>query len=249
MSLPGRFARDVPHRSGRYTDATNREVPPLLWGALLPSYPLSQYTHNTYKNVSPSRVLCRRSKHVWQIGRHVEAFRLRGGPPPPGPAERSARSLCCGEGRAQGALRATAVPLAHALARRASCAAATACRTARASRGLDPRASISQITFPAEAKAAHAGGFDMALANFGAPKYGGTLRFDTRGRGSCTAWVGPPSPALLPPGLCPPCQRPARPPRHPRPLPAGAGWCMWTPRMDRITSARLPASTRARTLR
>ena len=34
-----------------------------------------------------------------------------------------------------------------------------------------------QISFPAEAKAKYAEGFDMALANFGAPLYGGALMY------------------------------------------------------------------------
>lgn len=32
-----------------------------------------------------------------------------------------------------------------------------------------------QISFPPDAKTKYASGFDMALANFGAPKYGGAL--------------------------------------------------------------------------
>lgn len=32
-----------------------------------------------------------------------------------------------------------------------------------------------QITFPPDAKSKYPGGFDMALANFGSPKYGGAL--------------------------------------------------------------------------
>lgn len=34
---------------------------------------------------------------------------------------------------------------------------------------------ILQISFPPEAKSKYPGGFDMALANFGAPIYGGAL--------------------------------------------------------------------------
>ncbi len=35
-----------------------------------------------------------------------------------------------------------------------------------------------QIRFPDDARQAHSSGFDMYLANFGAPKYGGELRLD-----------------------------------------------------------------------
>lgn len=49
-------------------------------------------------------------------------------------------------------------------------------RTFFVSRGsLKHYINLLQITFPPEAKAKYPGGFDMALANFGAPKYGGAL--------------------------------------------------------------------------
>lgn len=59
-----------------------------------------------------------------------------------------------------------------------------------------------QITFPSTAKSKYPKGFDMALANFGAPRYGGKLMYGPQRRDplllNWEACVGGPPPPSLP---------------------------------------------------